>query len=521
MFKKIQNKTKVGALLFMTLALAGAYKVIPFSSFEAADAAGAASVSLSPTTQSLKVNDTFTVTVAVNPAGDAIIGAQIKLSYDASKLQYVSHTENTSPLDSSLQSSVTTGALDITRVSFGSTPSTTFTFLQVTFKAVASGSPTVKILTGTETTRASDGSNSWNAVQTTATYTVTNQTQSPTPTPSPSPTPSPTPTPSSSPSSPKPTPTPSPNPAPTPTPSPSPAPSPASNPTSPADPTPEPPQGLILSQPSVVANSFKKLIVEMKTARPVKAKLLYGLDGTLASASTETEPTTSPSVEIRSSMLVPGRTYSYAMALTEADGSISQSSTQTFVSKGYRLKVKLLYQDGRPYKQKKVRLNSEPREGTTDDNGEVIFEDVEVGDHTVSFDVAGTSVSQPVTVAANETVADGGSGFDLPLQAVEFQVSQDSGSKKIPMMIGGTIGIVVVVGAAAYVLKQKMMQLRPYVNSHVTLSGTIQQQNDLNGNSTQTDDFLRPNPPAVSSVIHPDEQLQNTVPDLQKPDKRD
>lgn len=209
------------------------------------------------------------------------------------------------------------------------------------------------------------------------------------------------------------------------------------------------------------------------------------------------------------------------MALTEADGSISQSSTQTFVSKGYRLKVKLLYQDGRPYKQKKVRLNSEPREGTTDDNGEVIFEDVEVGDHTVSFDVAGTSVSQPVTVAANETVADGGSGFDLPLQAVEFQVSQDSGSKKIPMMIGGTIGIVVVVGAAAYVLKQKMMQLRPYVNSHVTLSGTIQQQNDLNGNSTQTDDFLRPNPPAVSSVIHPDEQLQNTVPDLQKPDKRD
>ena len=131
----------------------------------------------------------------------------------------------------------------------------------------------------------------------------------------------------------------------------------------------------------------------METSRPVKAKLLYGLDGTLASASSETDFTTAPSVEIPSSMLVPGRTYSYAMALTEQDGTVSQSSTQTFVSKGYRLKLKLVYRDGKPCKRKYVKLNSEPREGTTDDNGEIVFEDVEAGDHKVSFDVAGASIS--------------------------------------------------------------------------------------------------------------------------------
>lgn len=237
----------------------------------------------------------------------------------------------------------------------------------------------------------------------------------------------------------------------------------------------------------------------MGTSRAVKAKVVYGLDGTLALATPETDFTTTPSIEIPASTLVPGRTYSYAVSVSEQDGAVSQSSTQTFVAKGYRLKLRILYRDGKPCKNKQVKLNSEPREGTTNDDGEVVFEDVEAGDHTVSFDVAGASVSQSVTVSANETVL--ADGVDLPLQSLELQIAQSSSSGKLPLLIGSTVGVVLVAAIGFVIMRQK----RSLPIGRVNASAAVATQPLA---PSADDDFLKPNPPAVSSVIHPEEHIE-------------
>ena len=122
-----------------------------------------------------------------------------------------------------------------------------------------------------------------------------------------------------------------------------------------------------------------------------------------------------------------------------------------------------------------------------------------------------------MTVAANETVAD--TGIDLPLQAVELQVGQDSGGNKLPLLIGGMLSLLLVAGAGAYMLKQKMMSTRLITNGQATPpSGTTQKQNAVYGNPAQSDDFLKPNPPAVSTAVNPDDHSQNRS--LQSPDKQ-
>lgn len=412
-------------------------------------AAGSGSITLTPATQNVTVNNTFTMTVAVNPAGESIIGAQIKLTYDASKLQLQSVNESSSPLETALSNTSSSGTVQVTRVTFGSGTATSFNFMQVNFKAIANGTAAVSVQSGTELTRSSDGSNAWNGAQTTANYTISAATPtpspSPSPAPSPSPSPSPTPTPTPNPTPPTPSPTPSPSPTPTPTPSPSPSPSPTPTP------TPNPvPDDLVIGDVEIT-NTFRQVIFYLDTSKPVKAKLLYGLDGSTAIASEETELSTSPTITISRKTIVPGRTYTYVLVLTMEDGSVVQTDPATFRSKGYRLKFIMRHRDGKYLKHHKVKLNSEPRETTTNENGEAVFEDVEAGNHTLSFDVAGESITRPVTVAANEVASEDGADAEVPEQSLAIDIDKDSASSSNTIVyaiagLGGVAGIIIIVG---------------------------------------------------------------------------
>jgi hypothetical protein len=86
------------------------------------------------------------------------------------------------------------------------------------------------------------------------------------------------------------------------------------------------------------------------------------------------------------------------VTVTNAAGKITSSSQAQFTTKGFRLVLILRDKDGSFFKKKKVTLHSDPQTATTDENGQVIFEDVAPGQHNVEIDNNGQKVTQGVVV---------------------------------------------------------------------------------------------------------------------------
>lgn len=115
------------------------------------------------------------------------------------------------------------------------------------------------------------------------------------------------------------------------------------------------------------------------------------------------------------------------------------------------------YRDGKALKRHKIHLHSEPRETTTDENGEAVFEDVEAGDHTLSYDVEGETISQGVAVAANEVVDETGTEVEIPEQAIEVQVAAVASSSKTTNLVytAVALGCLLLAGFIAAVVVRK------------------------------------------------------------------
>lgn len=186
-----------------------------------AHGAGSASLSLVPGSGSYMVNSNFSVTIHEN-SSDAVNAVQADLTYDQSKVMFVSIDGSGSSFDSGVVANGGNGSVSIVRAKLGSTVMGDQVVAVVTFKALAgSGSSSINFAASSSIVRASDQANVWNGSMTGGTFSFTSPAPpppSPTPTPTPTPNPTPTPTPSPSPNpgehpSPTPTPTPTPNPS--------------------------------------------------------------------------------------------------------------------------------------------------------------------------------------------------------------------------------------------------------------------------------------------------------------------
>jgi hypothetical protein len=167
--------------------LAGATLVVANLFGGLAHAAGSASFSLSPSGGTYNINSTFSLMVS-ETSTDAVNVVTAKLSYDASKLQYVGVDASGSGFGGDASTSGGAGSITISRyvTPAGSTVTGTQNVASVNFKAlVGSGSTSVTFAAGSQI--ASNGSNVWNGSTTGGTYTLA--------TPAPAPTPAPTPTP--------------------------------------------------------------------------------------------------------------------------------------------------------------------------------------------------------------------------------------------------------------------------------------------------------------------------------------
>ncbi|MBI5370029.1 hypothetical protein HZA85_02485, partial [Candidatus Uhrbacteria bacterium] len=110
-------------------------------------AAGAATLSLSPTNISVKTGDSFSLSVAVSPSGESLDTARINLNWDASKLEALAFDlgslfPNLSPSNAINNSA---GTLSYGAFKFGTSVTSSGTIATVTFHALKSGTATVSV----------------------------------------------------------------------------------------------------------------------------------------------------------------------------------------------------------------------------------------------------------------------------------------------------------------------------------------------------------------------------------------
>ncbi len=112
-----------------------------------ASAAGAATLSLSPTNTSVKTGDDFSLSVMVTPNGEKLDTARVNLSWDASKLEALAFDlgslfPNLSPSNSISNSA---GTLSYGAYKFGTPVTASGTVATVTFRALKSGTATISV----------------------------------------------------------------------------------------------------------------------------------------------------------------------------------------------------------------------------------------------------------------------------------------------------------------------------------------------------------------------------------------
>lgn len=115
-------------------------------------AAGSATFTLSPTNTSVETGDTFSLSVLVTPNGESLDTARIELDWDASKLEVLSvDLGSLFPyLSPSNEIDNTNGDLSYGAFKFGTAVTSSGTFGTVTFRALASGSTSISVLSSSK-----------------------------------------------------------------------------------------------------------------------------------------------------------------------------------------------------------------------------------------------------------------------------------------------------------------------------------------------------------------------------------
>ncbi len=143
------------AALFLVLAF-----LFGSTGISAVQAAGLATLSLSPASASVKTGETVSLSVLMNPNGTMIDTSRVNLNWDASKLEALSFTLGTLFTDLSPSNSISSGSLSYGAFKFGTPVSTSGTLATVKFRALSAGSATVSV--GSDSKLISDGTENLN-----------------------------------------------------------------------------------------------------------------------------------------------------------------------------------------------------------------------------------------------------------------------------------------------------------------------------------------------------------------------
>jgi len=160
--------------LMTLLALTGVYLV--YKTHAASD-----TMTLAPVSSNVSLGSNVTVTITENSGTDAVNAVEADLTYDQTKLQFVSIDASTSPFTLQAISSGGNGTVTIARALSGTTLTGAQTVATITFTAIGTGSTAVNFANTSALVRASDTTNVL-TVTTGGTYTIADTTPPSTPT---------------------------------------------------------------------------------------------------------------------------------------------------------------------------------------------------------------------------------------------------------------------------------------------------------------------------------------------------
>lgn len=100
--------------------------------------------------------------------------------------------------------------------------------------------------------------------------------------------------------------------------------------------------------------------------------------------------------------LIPGHLYHFRVSSKDAEGNQAQSEDKTFLVPGYSLKVVVVDDQSKKVAGIKVKLDSLALEGYTDQNGEVVFTNLPLGKIPVSVDGEKISEDKEADIVADQ-----------------------------------------------------------------------------------------------------------------------
>ncbi|MGD9129247.1 MAG: carboxypeptidase-like regulatory domain-containing protein [Candidatus Woesebacteria bacterium] len=105
-----------------------------------------------------------------------------------------------------------------------------------------------------------------------------------------------------------------------------------------------------------------------------------------------------------------------------------------------KLRIKLVHK-GKPLKGARVELHSEPKTGITNDEGEIIFDQVEAGTHSLKISYNDYEIEQKINVEGEERE------FDL-------LINLEMKSKSFPLWMLVIIVFILIIPLYIYFLKR-------------------------------------------------------------------
>jgi len=370
-----------------------------FASSVPIQAASDAKLYLAPSSSSVEINKSKSYSLKIKTGSDSVDSVQAEVTFDTSKLSFVSANVNTAKFPFIVDESHSGGKITIVAGSASQVSGDVVAATIVLKAKVGSGSTSVGI-TKSNSYAVKGGVDRLGST-TGASLSLT----------SPAPDPDPTPTP-------------------TPSPSPSPSPSPDNSPSNPDTSTPTAPED---KKPSLTSGEINKVGfntagASINTDESTKAALLIGLSSDDLRVAVQSKGfSKSHDFSLGKNYLAPGNTFYYRFIITDKDGNRTKSEIKTFSTKGYPVTVQLTDVNGDPVSGWDVSLFSDPQTAKTDSDGNAVFENTPAGTHTLQVQVQGETYTQEIKIedSLNSTKGNINVNASPAAQSFAFAVTQE------------------------------------------------------------------------------------------------
>jgi hypothetical protein len=386
----------------------------------------ASTLTLSPGSGSIGVGSTLAVTVRLGTGGEGVNGVSAYLAYPTDKLD-VSYVRGSGTFNIEAENSFGGGGIRISRGSINAV-SGNVSVATIGFRGKALGSATVAFIGGSAAPRASDSSDSLDLGSSRGgTFNIVAS-----------------------------------------LPKASAKPGQAAQPSDTQDQTTVP--APIISDIKFSKVATNSATISWKTDRKALSQIDYGLekDRYFLNAS-DGSLVTDHSLKLEGPLLTPGIKLHLKVSSKDDGGILAQSEDMILQLLGYKVKIKFVDANGQPLKQVQVSIYSDPQTGTTDANGEVTFDNINLGKHLVVVKEGVLEKTAEIEVKDNASIQN----FDLKTDLLKTIPQQ----RLSLLMLGliAVIGIIILLISVIIWKKKRDKNNKPADPSGMTLPMTPQQ----------------------------------------------